>query len=67
MAGIRVVPPAGFEPALSPPEGDALSPELRGPGPPRLPQRPTWVVIPQTTTAALISTLRGYLGGTIVS
>jgi site-specific DNA recombinase len=24
------VPPAGFEPALSPPEGDALSPELRG-------------------------------------
>src|SRR4051812_42483078 len=25
-----VVPPAGFEPALSPPEGDALSPELRG-------------------------------------
>ena len=25
-------PPAGFEPALPPPEGDALSPELRGPG-----------------------------------
>ena len=27
------VPPAGFEPALPPPEGGALSPELRGPGP----------------------------------
>src|SRR5215218_7884505 len=27
-----MVPPAGFEPALSPPEGDALSPELRGLG-----------------------------------
>ena len=26
-----VVPPAGFEPALPPPEGGALSPELRGP------------------------------------
>jgi len=26
------VPPAGFEPALLPPEGSALSPELRGPG-----------------------------------
>ena len=25
-----VVPPAGFEPALPPPEGGALSPELRG-------------------------------------
>ncbi len=25
-------PPAGFEPARPPPEGDALSPELRGPG-----------------------------------
>ena len=25
-------PPAGFEPALPPPEGGALSPELRGPG-----------------------------------
>ena len=25
------VPPAGFEPALPPPEGGALSPELRGP------------------------------------
>jgi hypothetical protein len=28
---ILVVPPAGFEPALPPPEGGALSPELRGP------------------------------------
>ena len=27
-----MVPPAGFEPALPPPEGGALSPELRGPG-----------------------------------
>jgi hypothetical protein len=26
------VPPAGFEPAPLPPEGSALSPELRGPG-----------------------------------
>jgi site-specific DNA recombinase len=26
-----LVPPAGFEPALLPPEGSALSPELRGP------------------------------------
>ena len=26
-----VVPPTGFEPALPPPEGGALSPELRGP------------------------------------
>lgn len=31
-AQICCVPPAGFEPALSPPEGDALSPELRGLG-----------------------------------
>ena len=30
IAGQRVVPPAGFEPALPPPEGGALSPELRG-------------------------------------
>jgi hypothetical protein len=28
---IRMVPPAGFEPAPPPPEGGALSPELRGP------------------------------------
>ncbi len=28
---VCVVPPAGFEPALPPPEGGALSPELRGP------------------------------------
>src|SRR5665811_388796 len=28
---IILVPPAGFEPALPPPEGGALSPELRGP------------------------------------
>src|ERR1700751_1412634 len=27
---LRTVPPAGFEPALPPPEGGALSPELRG-------------------------------------
>ena len=27
-----LVPPAGFEPAPRPPEGSALSPELRGPG-----------------------------------
>ena len=27
----RVVPPVGFEPTLPPPEGGALSPELRGP------------------------------------
>jgi hypothetical protein len=34
----RGVPPAGFEPALPPPEGGALSPELRGLGTPtRLP------------------------------
>ena len=26
-----LVPPTGFEPALPPPEGGALSPELRGP------------------------------------
>src|SRR4051812_2534825 len=34
MAPIRraFVPPAGFEPAPPPPEGGALSPELRGPG-----------------------------------
>ena len=31
-SGLSVeVPPAGFEPALPPPEGGALSPELRGP------------------------------------
>lgn len=30
-AGPSSVPPAGFEPALPPPEGGALSPELRGP------------------------------------
>jgi hypothetical protein len=36
------VPPAGFEPALLPPEGSALSPELRGPCGPsnRPPRRP---------------------------
>src|SRR6476661_11235132 len=36
-----VVPPAGFEPALPPPEGGALSPELRGPsaGNPSAPPR----------------------------
>ena len=28
----HMVPPAGFEPAHPPPEGGALSPELRGPG-----------------------------------
>ena len=28
--GLRVVPPAGFEPALTAPEAVALSPELRG-------------------------------------
>ncbi len=28
---IMMAPPAGFEPALPPPEGGALSPELRGP------------------------------------
>ncbi len=28
---VCAVPPAGFEPALPPPEGGALSPELRGP------------------------------------
>jgi hypothetical protein len=28
----QFVPPAGFEPAHPPPEGGALSPELRGPG-----------------------------------
>jgi integrase len=28
--GVKGVPPAGFEPALPPPEGGALSPELRG-------------------------------------
>ena len=30
-AGVSVVPPVGFEPTLPPPEGGALSPELRGP------------------------------------
>ena len=30
--GQMSAPPAGFEPALPPPEGGALSPELRGPG-----------------------------------
>ena len=30
--GEMSAPPAGFEPALPPPEGGALSPELRGPG-----------------------------------
>src|SRR5450756_87044 len=29
--GITIAPPTGFEPALPPPEGGALSPELRGP------------------------------------
>ena len=29
-SGRTVAPPAGFEPALPPPEGGALSPELRG-------------------------------------
>ena len=29
---LTLVPPAGCEPALPPPEGDALSPELRGLG-----------------------------------
>ena len=29
--GWAMAPPAGFEPALPPPEGGALSPELRGP------------------------------------
>ena len=31
MCRSTLVPPAGFEPALPPPEGGALSPELRGP------------------------------------
>src|SRR3954467_2930075 len=31
---VRLVPPAGFEPAPPPPEGGALSPELRGRRPP---------------------------------
>src|SRR4051812_30251996 len=31
-SGGCVVPPAGFEPAHTAPEADALSPELRGPG-----------------------------------
>src|SRR4051812_23450072 len=30
MLAFQLVPPAGFEPALPPPEGGALSPELRG-------------------------------------
>ncbi len=29
---VRVAPPVGFEPTPPPPEGGALSPELRGPG-----------------------------------
>src|SRR5690349_7408990 len=37
-----VVPPAGFEPALPPPEGGALSPELRGPNPISLAAAPAW-------------------------
>src|SRR5699024_3939442 len=32
-----VAPPAGFEPALPPPDGGALSPELRGPVRPSVP------------------------------
>jgi integrase len=36
IRAFRVVPPAGFEPALPPPEGGALSPELRGPNPIRV-------------------------------
>src|SRR5689334_9522921 len=35
-----MVPPAGFEPALPPPEGGALSPELRGPCQTTLAHRP---------------------------
>ena len=31
VGGVRVAPPVGFEPTLPPPEGGALSPELRGP------------------------------------
>src|SRR3954453_2896454 len=31
LRAFRSVPPAGFEPAPPPPEGGALSPELRGP------------------------------------
>ena len=36
-----LVPPAGFEPALLPPEGSALSPELRGPDGPARRSGPT--------------------------
>jgi hypothetical protein len=32
QAGVRVAPSAGFEPAHTAPEADALSPELRGQG-----------------------------------
>ena len=35
---IRMAPPARFELALPPPEGGALSPELRGPGQLSVPQ-----------------------------
>ena len=45
------VPPAGFEPAPPPPEGGALSPELRGPGrEPRVPAAiwPIRVVVMRT-------------------
>jgi hypothetical protein len=30
IRALQIVPPAGFEPAPPPPEGGALSPELRG-------------------------------------
>ena len=31
LALMEIVPPTGFEPVHLPPEGSALSPELRGP------------------------------------
>ncbi len=50
-AGQRVVPPAGFEPALPPPEGGALSPELRGPYPDEPSLRPARVPAGSGSTA----------------
>src|SRR5690349_7982137 len=44
MRRSNVVPPAGFEPALPPPEGGALSPELRGPYVDNPSARPAWIV-----------------------
>ena len=48
----RVVPPAGFEPALPPPEGDALSPELRGLGEAEISSRPGMIICVEVVPVA---------------